>query len=76
MRAPTNVRPIVAGDRVSIRRHSGVSIRGTVTAVGEWQPSCAGSPMRWVHYTDARTGAACTVADTPHRDNDVMVVTS
>ena len=58
------------GDRIAVRRHSGARTVGTVTNVGEWVPSCAGSPMRWVAFRTDR-GELLTVADTPHRDNEI-----
>lgn len=67
--------PFAVGDRVSIRRHSGVSLVGTVTAIGEWEPSCAGTPMRWIDFT-TDDGGAHFVADTPHRDNAITRVTA
>lgn len=73
MSTVTDARPIAPGDRIAVRRHSGVSIRGTVTAVHPWEESCAGTPMRWIDFTDS-TGMPRMVADTPHRDNDITVL--
>ena len=64
---------LAVGDRIAVRRHSGAEIVGTVQEIGEWHPSCAGSPMRWVTFRTA-DGAVRTVADTAHRDNEIRVL--
>ena len=61
------------GDRIAVRRHSGATLTGTVLEVGPWQPSCAGTPMRWVHFVKPN-GEVSSVADTPHQDNEIRVI--
>lgn len=65
---------ITFGARIAVARFGGRQQVGTVTAVGPWIESCAGSPMRWIEFTDAEASAHHTVAHTRHNDFDIRLI--